>query len=113
MDRDEVRVSAIENMAKMKGKRKAKLSIAEQEALRNKDGLKQGEGLAFGGGSSRKKNGSLWDQWAGEDGVLSSINDLTYKLALGMAFVWVLFRFVFPAIGVYKLVNDLAPPPIM
>ena len=103
---EEVRIDAIE-----KKLAKKKLSIAEQEALRNKEAIRSGENVVMGGGRRKTKEKSLWDKWAGDGGGLSQMNDITYKLALGLAFIWVVFRFVLPALGVYQLVNDLSAPP--
>lgn len=37
---------------------------------------------------------------------------LAYALAIGMLFGWVVFRFVGPNLGLYKLAGDLGPPPL-
>jgi hypothetical protein len=45
----------------------------------------------------------LWSTWSGEPGMMFWMNKGSYAGAGGLAFVWVLFRLVGPALGLYKL----------
>jgi len=49
--------------------------------------------------------------YQGQRGVLFWLNQAAWYSVIGVAFGWVLFRFVLPAIGVYRLANGLGDAP--
>ena len=53
----------------------------------------------------------LWEIWAGDGGVLANINSLATGAAVVMAFAWVLWRVVGPAIGLYDLQSGIDSAP--
>jgi len=53
----------------------------------------------------------LWEIWAGDGGVLANINSLATGAAVVMAFAWVLWRVVGPAIGLYELQSGIDSAP--
>jgi hypothetical protein len=48
-----------------------------------------------------------YNLWAGRRGVLYWSSQAAWYSALGLGGGWILFRFVLPALGVYKLANGL------
>ena len=53
----------------------------------------------------------VYNLWAGKRGVLYWSAQAAWYSVLGLGFGWVLFRFVLPALGVYKLANGLMDAP--
>lgn len=50
--------------------------------------------------------------YLGQRGVLFWANKVAYASVFVLGGAWVLFRFVGPALGLYKLQGDLTPPPL-
>lgn len=55
--------------------------------------------------------GKVWEVWAGEGGILANINSLATGAAFLMAFVWVIWRVVLPALGLYQLQSGIDSAP--
>lgn len=53
----------------------------------------------------------VYNLWAGKRGALFWASQAAWYSALGLGFGWVVFRFVLPALGVYKLANGLTDAP--
>jgi hypothetical protein len=47
-----------------------------------------------------------WKLWTGEPGMMYWMNQGSLYGAGTLAFVWVLFRLVFPALGLYQLADQ-------
>lgn len=50
--------------------------------------------------------------YLGQRGVLFWVNKVAYASVFAVIGAWVLFRFVGPALGLYKLQGDFTPPPL-
>uniref|UniRef100_A0A7R9VTP4 Uncharacterized protein n=1 Tax=Chlamydomonas euryale TaxID=1486919 RepID=A0A7R9VTP4_9CHLO len=71
------------------------------------------EGKLFPEGWESMDTGTkMTELYMGQRGFLFWTAKIAYGLAMGMLFAWVLFRFVGPNIGLYKLAGDLTPPPL-
>lgn len=44
-----------------------------------------------------------WTMWSGEGGILPNMNKLATTAAVVMGFLWIVFRFVGPLLGIYEL----------
>ena len=55
-------------------------------------------------------NEKVSELWLGETGGLYWLNKLAWGSIIGIAFLWVCFRFVGPGIGLYGLENGLLDP---
>ncbi|KAL3158634.1 hypothetical protein ABBQ32_011384 [Trebouxia sp. C0010 RCD-2024] len=51
-----------------------------------------------------------WQIYAGERGALFWANKLAYTAVFVIVGGWILFRVVFPALGLYQLTNDISTP---
>eukprot|EP00232_Nephroselmis_pyriformis_P026873 CAMPEP_0182864820 /NCGR_PEP_ID=MMETSP0034_2-20130328/7367_1 /TAXON_ID=156128 /ORGANISM="Nephroselmis pyriformis, Strain CCMP717" /LENGTH=169 /DNA_ID=CAMNT_0024997089 /DNA_START=1 /DNA_END=507 /DNA_ORIENTATION=- len=51
-----------------------------------------------------------WELYAGEKGALFWLNEIAYKGSFALVVLWILFRFVGPALGLYDLVNPFVTP---
>ena len=54
----------------------------------------------------------LAELYAGRRGVLYWLNQAAWFSAIGVGVGWILFRFVLPGVGLYKLANGLTDPPV-
>jgi len=53
-----------------------------------------------------------YNLWAGRRGALYWASQSAWYSAIGLGGGWILFRFVLPALGVYKLANGLTDAPL-
>lgn len=51
-----------------------------------------------------------WQIYAGDRGALFWANKFAYTSVFVIGFAWILFRVVFPALGLYQLTNDISTP---
>ncbi|KAG2445046.1 hypothetical protein HYH02_008914 [Chlamydomonas schloesseri] len=71
------------------------------------------EGQLFPEGWDRMDLGTkLTELYLGRRGVLFWANKAAYASVFVLLGGWILFRFVGPALGLYKLAGEFAPPPI-
>ncbi|KAG2430878.1 hypothetical protein HXX76_009852 [Chlamydomonas incerta] len=71
------------------------------------------EGQLFPEGWERMDLGTkLTELYLGRRGVLFWANKAAYASVFGLLGGWILFRFVGPALGLYKLAGEFAPPPV-
>ncbi len=52
----------------------------------------------------------VYELYTGKRGFLFWANKLSYASLFVIAGAWVLFRFIGPALGLYKLANDIGTP---
>jgi hypothetical protein len=67
-----------------------------------KDGARLPEGFA-----AMPPALKVYNLWAGRRGALYWASQSAWYSAIGLGGGWILFRFVLPALGVYKLANGL------
>lgn len=51
--------------------------------------------------------------WMGKRGLLFWSNKLAWAAVIGVGVLWVVFRFVGPALGLYQLQSDLSTPNLL
>lgn len=116
---DEARIEALENQLRKAKPQKA----ARQIPIRNMTPKQQASSSS---NRAAWKEGQLlpegWEQmdvfekvtelYLGQRGVLFWANKVAYASVFVLGGAWVLFRFVGPALGLYKLQGDMSPPPL-
>lgn len=116
---DEARIEALENQLKKAKPQKA----GRQIPVRNMTAKRQDSSVSP---RAEWKEGKLfpegWEQmdafdkitelYLGQRGLLFWANKVAYASVFVIIGAWILFRFVGPALGLYKLDGDFAPPPV-
>lgn len=112
-DEAEARLEALEAAAKRKGGAKTVQQPARKEQAESPGFAEWKEGQLFPEGwEEMDQVQKVTELWAGQRGALYWMTQSAWYSVLILGVMWVIFRFVGPALGLYKLASDFSPPPM-